>query len=91
MGLALSCSGEYRNAIKWLNKSSFWGVYPSLIHAYLALGDAREALIAKERLLQVKPDFSVSFYEGLRRSDNPDYLAHRSAVVMCLRNVGIPD
>jgi class 3 adenylate cyclase len=88
--------GNYSESIRWLEKSltifKHWVTLTYLVSAYAHIGDLEKAEIAKEELLKVRPNLSVSFLDKFGFSQHPDYLhLSREHLYPGLRLAGFSD
>ena len=96
MGVAHLRLGRYQDAVFWLEKSALhirdWSVYSFLAAAYAQLGDTAKAESAKQRLLEVAPNFSIDFYKSLRVPNSPSAQKQLAETYFAgLRMLGIPE
>jgi TolB-like protein/DNA-binding winged helix-turn-helix (wHTH) protein/tetratricopeptide (TPR) repeat protein len=88
--------GQFKESAVWCEKafatfSSFWPlVY--LVADYTAMGDLEKAALTKDKLLKMNPEFSISWYKGLKLSRNSVWLKQVEENVWAnLRKAGIPE
>ncbi len=88
--------GKFKEAVDWCEKafatfSYFWPLV-DLVSAYTALGDTDKAAVTKEKLMAMKPDFSIGWYKALKLSSNPIWLKEIEENSWAnLRKAGIPE
>jgi TolB-like protein/DNA-binding winged helix-turn-helix (wHTH) protein len=88
--------GQFKEAVAWCEKafatfSYFWPLV-DLVSAYTALGDTEKAAVTKEKLMAMKPDFSIGWYKALKLSSNPIWLKEIEENSWAnLRKAGIPE
>ncbi len=88
--------GQFKESAVWCEKafatySYFWPlVY--LVADYTAMGDLEKAALTKDKLQKMNPQFSISWYKGLKLSSNPIWLKQVEENVWAnLRKAGIPE
>jgi pentatricopeptide repeat protein len=88
--------GDVAESIRWCEKSlamfKHWVTLTTVVAAYAKAGDLEKAVLAKEELLKVRPNFTISFFDQFSFSKHPEYLRLcREHLYPGLRQAGVAE
>ncbi len=88
--------GAYDKAIAACDRAAAsddaWIIFANMTAAHAWLGDATKASLAKAKLLQVRPDFTIARYEAKRFSSSPEMIERDKAhLIAGLRKARVPE